>query len=80
MRSENFDFLIPLFMRNGSTFNVESASHVLDALGKCFRRGSNGFMSGISSEVFTERSKLQMTQSIVFTVECSEVREHGLKQ
>ena len=47
MRSENFDFLIPLFMMNGSTFDVESAPHVLDALGKCFRRGSNAFVSGM---------------------------------
>ena len=48
--SKTFDFLIAFFMMNGSTFNVESASHVLDALGKCFRRGSNAFVSGMYSE------------------------------
>ena len=47
VESKTFDFLIPLFMMDVSTFNVESASHVLDALGKCFRRGSNAFVSGM---------------------------------
>ena len=70
----NIDFGGLFFVMNGSNIHVESASHVPGALGKCFRRGSNGFMSGISSEVFTEHSKLQMTQSIAFTVEGSEVR------
>ena len=74
LRLINIDFGGFFFVMNGSYIHVECASHVLDTLEKCFQRGSNAFMSGISSEVFTEHSKLQMTQSIAFAVEGIEVR------
>ena len=74
LRLINIDFGGFFFVMNGSYIHVESASHILDTLEKWFQRGSNVFMSGISSEVFTEHSQLQMTQSIAFSVEGSEVR------